>query len=221
MPMSTASIATLKTADEGTGPIWQRSGLLLWSLTSACSVALLALLAGALWQAGHAEELLTSYGSILALAILVLMALSALMTWVQRSSQRAVRALVFVPNEIQSHCSQCKKSGEVVTKISLHFRANNLSADSFRLSAIRLVRPLVRKRQIQQTTLSVRGPAGSAFGPEFPILPHWPTDGSASFVIDYPVGRVGRAMRVVVFVEDHVGRRYKLVFSHIKVIGAP
>jgi hypothetical protein len=173
-------------------------------------------LAGALWQAGHAEELLTSYGSSLALAILVLMVLSAFMTCVQASAQRAVGALVLIPNEIQSHCSQCKKSGEVVTKISLHFQANNLSDDSFRLSAIRLARPVVKKRQIRQTSLSVRGPAGSAFDSEFPILPHWPTDGSASFVIDCPVGRVGRAKRVVVFVEDHVCRRYKLVFSHVK-----
>jgi hypothetical protein len=222
MPMSTASVGTLKTAGERIGPIWQRGGLLLWSLTSACSVTLLALLAGAWWQAGHAEELLTSYGSSLALAILLLMAFSALMTCVERSAaQRAGCALVLIPNEIQSHCSQCKKSGEVVTQISLHFQANNLSNNSFRLSAIRLARPLVRKRQIQQTTLSVRGPAGSAFGFEFPILPHWPTDGSASFVIDCPIGRVGKAMRVVVFIEDHAGRRYKLVFSHIKVISAP
>jgi hypothetical protein len=51
---------------------------------------------------------------------------------------------------------QWKKSGEVVTQISLYFQANNLSDDSIRLSAIRLARPLVRKRQIQQTTLSVR-----------------------------------------------------------------
>ena len=221
MPMSTVSVGTLKAPGEGIGPIWQRGGWLLWSLTSACSVTLLALMAGSFWQAGHAEELLTSYGSSLALTILLLMALSALMTCVERSAQRAGRALVLIPNEIQSHCSQSNKSGEVVTQISLHFQANNRSDESFRLSAIRLARPLVRKRQIQQTTLSVRGPAGSAFGFEFPILPHWPTDGSASFVIDYPIGRVGKAMRVVVFIEDHVGRRYKLVFSQIKVIRAP
>ena len=86
MPMSTASVGTLKTAGERIGPIWQRGGLLLWSLTSACSVTLLALLAGALWQADHAEELLTSYGSSLALAILLLTAFSALMTCVERST---------------------------------------------------------------------------------------------------------------------------------------
>jgi hypothetical protein len=220
--MSTASVGTLRPVGEGTGAIWQRGGLLLWSLTSACSAALLALLAGTFWQAGPAEELLTSYGSSLALTILLLMGFSVLVTCVKRSvTQRAARALVLVPNEIQSYCSQREKSGEVVSQISLHFQANNLSEDPFRLSTIRLARPLVKKRRIQQTTLSVRGPAGSAFGFEFPILPHWPTDGLASFIIDYPVGCVGRATRVVVFIEDQVGRRYKLVFSHIKVICAP
>jgi hypothetical protein len=122
MPVSTASVRTLKTAGERIGPIWRRGGLLLWGLTSACSVTLLALLAGALWQAGHAEELLTSYGSSLALAILLLMVFSALTTCVERSAaQQAGRPLVLIPNEIQSHCSQWKKSGAVVTQISLHF----------------------------------------------------------------------------------------------------
>jgi hypothetical protein len=219
MPVSTASVGTLKAAGERIGPIWQRGALLLWSLTSACSVTLLVLLAAAVWQVDNAEELLTSYGTSLALAIFVLMVFSAFWTCVERSTaKRAGRPLVLIPNEIQSHCSQWRKSGEVVTQISLYFQANNLSDDSIRLSAIRLARPLVRKRQIQQTTLSVRSPTGSAFGFEFPISPHSPTQGSASFIIDYPIGGMGKAMRVVVFIQDHVGRWYKLVFSHIKVI---
>jgi hypothetical protein len=219
MPVSTASVGTLKAAGERIGPIWERGALLLWSLTSACSVTLLALLAAALWQVGNAEELLTSYGTSLALAIFVLMVFSAFKTCVERSAaKRAGRPLVLIPNEIQSHCSQWKESNEVVTQISLYFQANNLSDDSIRLSAIRLARPLVRKRHIQQTTLSVRSSTGSTFGFEFPISPHSPTHGSASFIIDYPIEGVGKATRVVVFIQDHVGRWYKLVFSHIKII---
>jgi hypothetical protein len=120
--VSTASVGSLKAAGERIGPIWQRVALLLWSLTTGCSVTLLALLAGALWQVGKAEELLTSCGTSLALAILVLMALSAFKTCVERSAaNRAGRPLILTPNEIQSHCSQWNKSGEIVTQISLYF----------------------------------------------------------------------------------------------------
>jgi hypothetical protein len=221
MRVSTAFIGTLKTAGERIGPIWRRGASLLWSLTSACAVTLLTLLAGTQWQVGDADELLASYGTSLALAIFVLMVFSTFKTCAERSAaRRAGGPLILIPNEIQSHCSQWRKSAEVVTQISLYFQANNLSDDPIRLSAIRLARPLVKKRQIQRTTLSVRSPTGSAFGFEFPISPHSPTHGSASFIIDYPIGSVGRAMRVVVFIQDHVGRRYKLVFSHIKIISA-
>ncbi len=221
MRVSTASDGTLKTAGERIGPIWQRGALLLWSLTSACAVTLLALLAGTLWHVGNAEELLASYGTSLALAIFILMVFSTFKTCVEQSAaKRAGRPLVLVPNEIQSHCSQRKESGEVVTQISLYFQATNLSEASIRLSAIRLARPLIRKRQIKETTLSVRSPTGSAFGFEFPISPLSPTHGSASFIIDCPIGGVEKPMRVVVFIQDHVGRWYKLVFSHIKIISA-
>jgi len=221
MPVSTASVGTLKAAGERIGEIWQRGALILWTLTSACSVTLLALLAGAQWQVGNTEGLPTTYGTSLALAILVLTVFSASKTYSERTAaERVGRQLALIANEIQSHWIQSKQSGEVITQISLYFQAKNLSDDSVKLSAIRLARPLVRKRRIQQTTLSVQSPTGSAFDFEFRILPHSLTHGSASFVIYCPIGVVGKAMRVVVFIQDHAGRWYKLVFSHIRMIGA-
>jgi hypothetical protein len=152
---------------------------------------------------------------------LVLTAFSASKTYCERTAAgRVGRPLALIANEIQSHGSQTKQSGEVITQISLYFQAKNLSDDPIKLSTIRLARPLVKKRRIQQTTLSVRSPTGSAYGFEFPISPHSLTHGSASFVIDCPVGGAGKAMRVVVFIQDHAGRWYKLAFSGIKVIGA-
>ena len=221
MQVSTASVETLKAAGRQIGSIWQRGVQLRWSLTSACSLTLLALLAAALCQVGNAEELLTFYGTSLALAIFVLLVFSIVLTCVERSvAMRAGRTLVLIPNEIQSHCSQRKESGQVVTQISLYFLANNLSNDSIRLSAIRLARPSVKKRQIQQTTLSVRSSTASAFRLECPISPQSPTHGLASFIIDYPIGGVGKTIRVVVLIQDHVGQWYKLVFSNIKIIGS-
>jgi hypothetical protein len=195
--------------------------LLLWSLTSAFSLTLLALLAAALWQVGNAEALLTFYGTSLALAISALLIFSTFMTCVGRSAtMRVGRPLVLIPNQIQSHCSQRKQSGHIVTQISLYFQANNVSQDSIKLSAIRLARPLIGRRQIQQSNLSVRSSSGSAFSLGCPISPHFPTHAFASFIIDYPIGVVGKAMRVVVLIQDHGGWWYKLVFSHIKIIGS-
>jgi hypothetical protein len=151
---------------------------------------------------------------------LILTLVSTLKTSLERTVvKRTSRRLVLIPNEIQSHCLRSKQSGEVSTRISLYFQAKNLSDDSVKLSEIRLARPVVRKRRIRQTTLSVQSPASAAFGSEVPISPHSPTQGSASIVIDCPIGDVGKAMRVVVFVQDNLGQWYKLVFSHIKMIG--
>jgi hypothetical protein len=221
MPVSAASVETLTGAGKQTGAIWRRGASLLWSLTSACSLTLLALLAAALCQLGNAEALLTFYGTSLALTIFVLLVSSTVLTCVERSAaMRAGRALVLIPNEIQSHCSQRKESDQVVTQISLYFQANNLSNDPIRLSALRLARPSVKKRRIQQATLSVRSSTGSAFGFEYPISPHSLTHGLASLILDYPIGGVGKAIRVVVLIQDHVGQWYKLVFSNIKIIGS-
>jgi hypothetical protein len=64
------------------------------------------------------------------------------------------------------------------------FSATNLSDGSVMLSAIRLIRPWVRKLRIRETILSVRSPTGSEYGFEFPIMPHSLTQGSTHFVID-------------------------------------
>lgn len=169
---------------------------------------------------GDADVLLTTYGVELLLAIAVLLVFAGFKTYGERAAERAGRPLALIANGQQSHWGQAKQpSGEVITSIALRFQATNLSDGSVMLSAIRLARPWVRRWWIKQTILSVRHPTGVEYGSEFPIPAYSLTQGSAHIIIDRPIGKIGKAMRVVVQIQDHVGRWYSLVFPHVQMIG--
>jgi hypothetical protein len=214
------TVGILKSAGDLIATMWQRGALLLWTIAAACLVVFVALLVAARWHLGDAEGLLATYGIGLAVASLTLIVFAISKTYSERTAEQARRPLVLIANERQSQWAQARQpSGEVITHITLRFQATNLSDGSVMLSAIRLIRPWVRKLRIRETILSVRSPTGSEYGFEFPIMPHSLTQGSTHFVIDRPVGRIGKTMRIVVRVQDHAGRWYRLVFPHVHMVG--
>ena len=87
------------------------------------------------------------------------------------------------------------------------------------LSAIELFRPFIRYREILTKMMVVRHPNGDVYSSQNPILPRSLTKGSATIIIDRPVGSIGKMMRAVVRVQDHAGRWHKLVFPHLPMIG--
>lgn len=217
-PATTISI--LKSAGELVATVWQRGALLLWTLAAACLMTLAALLAAARWHLGNGDDSVTSYGIGLAVASLVLIVFAISKTYSERAAELAGRPLALIANEQQSQWGQAKQpSGEIITHISLRFQAANLSDGSIMLSAVRLARPWVRRKWIRQTMLSVRSPGGQEYGLEFPIPPRSLTQASAHFVIDCPVGRIGKTLRAVIRVQDHAGKWYKLVFPIVPTIG--
>jgi hypothetical protein len=198
--------------------MWQRGALLLWIIAAACLMAFIALLTGARSHLGDAEVLLTTHGADLVLAILALSVFASLKSY----SEWAGRPLALIKNVQQSHWCQTKQpSGEVITSIALWFQVTNFSQRSVMLTAMRLGRPWVRRRRIKQTTLSVRHAIGLEYGSEFPISPHSLTHGCAHIIIDRPIGRIGKTMRVVVRIQDHAGRWYRLVFPHVEMTSGP
>jgi hypothetical protein len=198
--------------------MWQRGALGLWTIAAACLMAFIALLTGARSHLSDAEVLLTTYGADLVLAILALSVFASVKSY----SERAGRPLALIENVLQSHWCQTKQpSGEVITLIALWFQVTNFSKRSVMLTAMRLARPWVRRRRIRQTTLSVRHPLGLDYGSDFPISPHSLTHGCAHIIIDRPIGRIGKTMRVVVRIQDHAGRWYRLVFPHVEMTGGP
>jgi hypothetical protein len=196
----------------------QRGALVLWTIAAACLMAFIALLAGARSHLGDAEVLLTTYGADLVLAILALSLFASLKSY----SEWAGRPLALIENVQQSHWCQAKQpSGEVITSIALWFQVTNFSKRSVMLTAMRLARPWMRRRRIKQTTLSVRHPIGLEYGSDFPISPHSLTHGCAHIIIDRPIGRIGKTMRIVVRIQDHGGRWYRLVFPHVEMTAGP
>jgi type VI protein secretion system component VasK len=64
--------------------VWARSAILFWCLAVACLVFLIALVAGAHWQLGDTPALLAAYGTILGLALPVLLVFAAFKTYSER-----------------------------------------------------------------------------------------------------------------------------------------
>jgi hypothetical protein len=177
-------------------------------LAVSCLAVFVALVAGAHWQLGDTPALLAAYGTTLVLAFVVLSVLAAFKTY----SERPPPTLSLLPQEDQSFWGQSRQTdGRITTQLALRFQATNLTDGAIMLSAIELRRPFVRRRAILTTIM---------MSPKHPIEPHSLTYASATIIINHPVGRVAKAMRTVVAVQDHAGRWHKIIFPHLQVIGA-
>ncbi|MGO9236857.1 MAG: hypothetical protein ACLP4V_23315 [Methylocella sp.] len=87
------------------------------------------------------------------------------------------------------------------------------------LSAVKVHRPFIQRHTILQKQLVVRRPNGTIYGSKYPIDPHSLTYGSATVMVDRPVGSIGKAIRAVVSVQDHSGHWHKIIFPHLPVRG--
>jgi hypothetical protein len=207
-------VNTLKGVIEAFAAAWARGALLLRCIFTICFVVLAALLAGAYWGIGDVQALLAAYGTWVTLAVLVSGVCAAFKTY----SERAARPLVLIANEQRSFWGQAKQqSGQVITTLSLHLQATNLSEGSVMPSAIRLLG--VPRRWIIQPTLAARDARSGIYSSEHPVPPHSLTYVQAQFVIDRAVGDVGKPLRVVIGIQDHVGRWYRLVFPNLRSTG--
>jgi hypothetical protein len=209
-------IFSLKAISAAITSFWARSAIFLWGLAVSCFFVLVALIAGAHWQLGDTPALLAAYGTILGLALPVLLVFTALKTY----SERPAPILTLLSQEPYSFCGQCRqKDGRITTQLTLQFQATNLTDGAIMLSGIDLRRPFVRRRAILQKVLMVRRPNGNGYSPESPVEPHSLTRGLVDIMIARPVGRVGKTIRAVVAVQDHSGNWHKIIFPHLPVRG--
>ena len=73
------------------------------------------------------------------------------------------------------------------------------------LSGIRLSRPWVRRHAIVTDLLITKHPSENTYSAQFPILANSLTYCSATIIINRPIGRLGKPMRVVVRLRDPDG----------------
>jgi hypothetical protein len=223
-PAMTVEPFSLTTALKAVGgaiaAIWKHGALLLWCITVAGAVVFAALIAGAHWKLGDTSVLLTNYGTVLGLGVLVGAVFACFATYSERAAR--LRNLSLIADELQSHSAHAKQpSGQTITHMTLRFQATNTSEGSIMLSAVRLRRPWVRRREVTQSFVIVRHPTENIYSKEFPIAAHSLTYGSVHIAIDHPVGRIGKDTRVVIGVQDHAGQWHKLVFPRLKMVGLP
>jgi hypothetical protein len=144
-------IFSLKAISAAITSFWARSAILLWCLAGSCFFVLVALMAGAHWQLGDTPALLAAYGTILGLALLVLLVFAAFKTY----SERPKPILSLLPQEDQSFWGQSRQTdGRITTQLSLRFQATNLTDGAIMLSAVELRRPFVRRRAILTKMIS-------------------------------------------------------------------
>ena len=212
------TIATaLKALSEGISAFWSRGALLLWCLTTTVFVVLIALIVGAHFHIGETYVLLTNYETTLALALLIFLVFSAFKTY-----EESTRRLLFlVPNETHSMCSQSRQAdGRITTSLALRFQATNVSKGSVQLSAVRLYRPWVWRREIIANMVLLKHPNAEVYG-SYSIPHNSLTYGNANIIINRSIGKAGKPIRAVIGLQDHLGGWHKLVFPHLPVHGSP
>ena len=64
--------------------------------------------------------------------------------------------------------------------------------------------------------LQTKHPTRDVYGAQFPIMPNSLTYGAATCMIERPVGRKGKPMRVVIGLQDHAGGWHKAIFPRLK-----
>ena len=191
----------LKSIGEGLAAFWKNGALLLWCAATVCFVVLLALFAGAYFQFVEASARLTAYGFDLGIGVLVLLVCASFKTYAEREKP----ALSFVPDERQGYWHQAvQPDGRTLTQLSLRYQVTNFSQSSGMLSSVRLYRPWVRRDRISYATMGVE------------VTPNSLTYGTVTVMIERPVGRKGKPMRVVIGLQDHAGRWHKVIFPRLK-----
>jgi hypothetical protein len=200
--------------------VWERGSRLLWTLTIAAVAASVALAVAAYLRFAAAEKLLIDHGIWLVIGLPALLVFAVSKTLEEKAAIKRRRPITLIPNEQQSHWSQAKQpSGELITAIALRFQVTNVSDGDVKLSAIQLSRPWVNHRRIRQTLISLRHHTQNVHSFEYPVLAHSLTEGSAHITISGAAGPAGKPAKVVVWIQDHAERWYKLSFRMVRFVG--
>lgn len=155
---------------------------------------------------------------MLALACVVLPILAGFKTY----SEWPKPSLVLLPIEDQCFWTQgVQPDGKVTTQFGVRFQATNMTNGAIMLAEIVLLRPWVHRRSIIARDLRFNDPNPNSpyYSGEYPIPAQSLSYGSAVIIVDHPVGRKGKPIRIVVSLRDHVGKWHKLVFPHLRSIG--
>ncbi len=195
--------------------LWERSALFLWCVASSSFVILAALYLGSYLQLGDFALWLNKLQTALTIAFLFFVIFASFRTLADRKSG----PVLLLPQDNQCIWGRAKQpTGNVITQINIHFQATNTGDSAIMLSGIRLSRPWVRRGAIITDMLNTKHPIENTYSSRFPILAHSLTYGSATIIVDRPIGRLGKPMRVVVRLRDQRGRWHKLVCPHVTAL---
>jgi hypothetical protein len=205
---------SMKAITDAITSFWGFRAVVLWCLACVCFVLFMALAAGRHWHVGDTSALFSAYGTFLGLAFPVLVVVAALRTYIERSKP----VLLLLPKDQESFWRHAKRpNGQIITQFSLEFSATNISDSSMMLSNILLRRPFIRRRHVIVNHILINNIHSFTFF----VQPHSLTDASAEIMIDYPVGRAGHPIRVVVRLRDQAGKWHRLIFPHIRSMPVP
>jgi len=201
-----------KKAAEIVKTIWDYSALLLWCLATVCFVVLAASYTGAYFHFGQFEPWRDESQSALVLAGLVFCVFAGFRTFADRKPS----SLALVPLDKECIWGRAQQpDGAIISQINIHFQVTNMADSPVMLSGIRLARPWVSRRSVITDMLITKHPTQNEYSSKYPIAPHSLTYGSATIIVDHPIGRLGRPMRVVVRLRDQRGSWHKLVCPHV------
>jgi hypothetical protein len=131
-------------------------------------------------------------------------------------SERPKPSLVLLPMDNQSFWAQSTQAdGRATTQFALKFQATNVSDHTIKLSDIALRRPWVRRREIIAKLLTFQHLEKKYHSTLYPVEAHSLTYGSATVIVNRALGSKGKAMRVVVRLQDHTARWRQLVFPYL------
>ena len=193
--------------------LWDRGQYFFWAVTSLGAGIFTLLWAGWWFELGNAPDLFRAYGF---LALIVALAGAVLGTW--RTIENRSKATVFlIPDEAQSFWAQSRQQdGRVTTQFCFRMQATNLTDESVKLSALRLIRPRIKRADELAQHVMTRHPTDNVYGFEFAIPPKAMSRASCDIIANKPIGKPGSAISALIALSDQRGRWHKVKFRHLR-----
>ncbi len=194
--------------------LWDHGQNFFWAVASAGAVIFLILSAGWWFGLGAGPALFGTYG----FPALILAAVGGIFGIWRKLQDRPKPTVYLIPEDGQSFWAQSRqKDGRVTTQFCFRMQATNLTDEPIKLSALRLIRPHIRRSDDDLARhVLTRHPDNNVYGFEFPIMPKAVSQASCDIIIDRPIGKPGSRITAIVGVSDQRGQWHNVKFRKLR-----